>query len=57
MDCKYRWTTHLHVLLLARNEAKISRIYQLLSCAEDVIWSQSLFSNNQWVEPQWRCHS
>lgn len=41
-DCIERSTTHLHFLPLYKNEAKISCIQPLPSCALDIIWIQSI---------------
>ncbi len=39
---------HRHFLSLYKNETKISRIWALPSCADDIIWSQSLRSSDWW---------
>ena len=45
----------LHFLPLSRNEVKISRIWTILSDADDIIWSPSLHSSNwgmkPWIQP------
>ena len=46
-DCIARWRMHIHFLSLSRNKLKISWIQTQASCADDVMWSQSLHCSNQ----------